>query len=141
MSILVVDASVAANWFFEEQETASARRVLDERHRLHAPDLMLLEIDSVLTRRIRRGQIIAGQGDDIRAALRQIPIQMHSFLPLLDPAYAMAGQTGRSVYDALYVALAELLDGRVVTADRRLYEGLAGGPWAQRVVWVGEAEV
>ena len=41
------------------------------------------------------------------------------------------------------MALAALIGGRMVTADRRLYEGLVHGQFGENVVWienVGEAE-
>jgi predicted nucleic acid-binding protein len=40
------------------------------------------------------------------------------------------------VYDSLYVALAMLLGAPMVTADRRLYDALAAGPFAKYVAWV-----
>jgi predicted nucleic acid-binding protein len=48
------------------------------------------------------------------------------------------GQTGQSMYDCLYVALAALLKDRMVTADRRLYDALKDGPLRKHVAWVGE---
>ncbi len=43
-----VDASVAAKWFFEEPHTPNAAALLDARFVLHAPDLVLLEVDNVV---------------------------------------------------------------------------------------------
>ncbi len=48
MSIYVVDASVAAKWFLEEDYTTEAFRLLALGNTLHAPDFMLLDIDHVL---------------------------------------------------------------------------------------------
>lgn len=48
MSILVVDAGVAAKWFFDEPLSDEAARLLDPSYELHAPDFFLLEIDNVL---------------------------------------------------------------------------------------------
>ena len=41
-------------------------------------------------------------------------------------------------YDNLYVALAVALGARLVTADRRLVEGLTDGSFEGRLVWVGD---
>jgi len=136
MSVYVVDASVAAKWYFKEAHTDAARRVLAGTHRLHAPDLFLLETDSLLCKRIRRGDITEADGDEIRAAIRQVPMLLHESSSLSDPAYEMAKRTRRSPYDCLYVALAVLLGGQMVTADLRLYEALAGGPFGKYVLWV-----
>ena len=136
MSTYVVDASVVAKWFLEEEHSAAALRVLDERHRLHAPDFYLVEIDSILCKWIRRGAMTEAEGRRIRTAVRRFPIQTHPAMSLLDPAFVMANHTGRSLYDCLYLALAALIDGQLVTADRRLYRGLARGPFSKHVVWV-----
>lgn len=138
MSVLVVDASVAAKWFFDEAHSEAAHCVLDDRHFLHAPDLVLLEVDNVVCKRIRRREITMAEGAKIRATLRRMPIVRHGFEGLLDVGYAIANETGRSLYDCVYVALAELLDGVVVTADRRLREGVSRSLFAGRVVWVEE---
>jgi predicted nucleic acid-binding protein len=44
MSVYVVDASVAAKWFFDEPFSDEATRLLDASHTLHVPDFFLLEI-------------------------------------------------------------------------------------------------
>ena len=136
MSVIVVDSSVAAKWFFDEIHTGAARRALEGRHERHAPDFYLLETENIICRRIRRGELAVAEGNRIRAALRRMPVQTYSFLTLMDPGYAIATQTGRSLYDCLYVALAELLDARMATADRRLYDALAKTPFADRVLWI-----
>lgn len=136
MSLYVVDPNVAVKWFLKEPHTEQALRLLDGRNQLHAPDFYLMEVDNVLCKRIRRGDISVLKGRRIRTALRQFPVQTHAFAPLLDPAYEIANRTGRSLYDCLYLAVAALLGGRVATADRRLHDGLTDGPFAKHVVWV-----
>jgi predicted nucleic acid-binding protein len=134
----VIDASVAVKWFFEEEHTDAAERILDDANRLHAPDFLLLEADNVVAKRLRRREIDRRTGNQIRRALRRMPLQFHPFAPLLEPAFEIATITGRSQYDCLYVALAELIDAPVITADRRLLVGLATGPFADVLEWVGD---
>ena len=105
---------------------------------MHVPDFCLVEIDSILWKWIRRGEISEAEAQRVRAALRSLPIKTHPATTLLDPAFEMANRTGRSVYDCLYLALAGLLGIPLVTADQRLYRGLAGGPFAQHVVWIAD---
>ena len=50
--------------------------------------------------------------------------------------YVVAVQTRRSPYDCLYLALAVRLGGPMVTADRRFFDAIAPGPFAQHVLWV-----
>ena len=138
MSLYIVDASVVVKWFFDEAHTEAAVRLLDDAHHLHAPDFYLLEVENVVCKRIRRRQITRHEADQVRQAVRRFPIQTHPFDALLEPAFEFAAGTGRSLYDCLYVALAALLGGPVVTADRRLYEALSAGPFARYVAWVGD---
>jgi predicted nucleic acid-binding protein len=44
--------------------------------------------------------------------------------------------TQRSVYDCLYLALAEAVDGIMITADHKFYSSLTGGIYGRRVLWV-----
>lgn len=136
MNIYIVDASVSGKWFVKEDHTESALSLLGVGNQLHAPDFFLLEMDSVFCKWIRRGIVTAKEAGDIRAALRECPIRHHPFLTFLDSAYAIANRTRCSVYDCLYIALAVLLKGKMVTADRRLYDGLAKGQFAKYVLWV-----
>ena len=136
MSVFVVDASVAAKWYLEEDCTEAALRLLEPGRRLHAPDFMLLEVHSALCKRLRRGSMSLSDADDIRAALRRCEIRYVPFGDLLDRAYEIATSTGRSMYDCLYVALAVRLGVQVVTADHPLYDGLAATAYADHVLWV-----
>ena len=139
MSLFIVDASVATKWFVEEEYGQAALDILDESNQLHAPDFMLLEIGSIVCKWIRRGVVTPAEGSGLRDALHLYPIKYHPFHSYLDSAFAIAVQTGQSIYDCLYITLASLLEARMVTADRRLYEGLANGPFAEKIVWIEEA--
>ncbi len=134
--ILVVDASVAAKWFADEQLAGEALSILAPFNQLHAPDFLFLEIDSIISKWIRRGIITEAEGNDTRAAIRQVPIITYHFESYQDSAYYIAVKTHRSVYDCLYIALAAFLGGQMVTADRRLYNGLSGGPFGRNIVWL-----
>ena len=136
MSVYVVDASVAAKWFTEEEYTETALTLLDGNHQLHAPDFFMLEMDNIVCKWIRRGIITEAEGNEVRSTLSQLPIQKHSFKTLQESAYIMANRTGSSVYDCLYVVLAAILKGRLVTADRQLYDSMARGPFAKHLVWI-----
>lgn len=138
MKPVVVDASVAVKWYLQEPYADQAQQVLNGDTPLHAPDFLLVEVDSVLCKRIRRGEISPDRADEIRRALRLVPMRCHPFGNLLDPAYALSRGGRVSIYDAMYVVLAELLQGKMVTADERLCRSLADGPFANHVLWIGD---
>jgi predicted nucleic acid-binding protein len=140
LNILIVDASIAAKWFTEEEYSEEALCLLGGKYPLHAPDFFHLEMDSIICKWVRRGIIGKDEGETVRATLKRLPIHTHPFSPFRDSAYAIASRTGRSVYDCLYVALAVLLKGRMITADRKLYDGLKHSPFKKHIVWIEETE-
>lgn len=98
----------------------------------------MLEMDSIICKWVQCGVVTPTEGSDVRDALRQYPLQHHSFVSFLDSAFAIANQTRHSIYDCLYVALAALLKGKTVTADRKLYNDLMNGPFKKHIVWVAD---
>lgn len=137
--IAVVDTSVAAKWFLDEPNAAQALRLLDDRWELHAPDFLDLELDHLLAKRFRRGELTRAEAASIRAAFAEFPIRRHDFHELQDAAFDLACRHQRGIYDALFVALALYLGARLVTADRRLYDALSDRPGIDgSLLWVGE---
>lgn len=136
MSGYVVDASVAIKWFLPEIHSEAALRVKWLRNRLHVPGFLTLELGSVIAKKIRRGELTRENGKTILKELRHLPLQRHADDRLFPAAYELALNTQQSLYDCLYLALAEAVDGRMITADRKVYQALVGGPCDQRLVWV-----
>jgi len=136
VNVFIVDASVAAKWFIDEEYSEAALSVLKEKNRLHAPDFLLLEMGSIICKWLRRGAVSVEEGAELRDVLRRYPIQNHPFITFHDSAFAIASETGQSIYDCLYVALAALLDAKMVTADRRLYDSIRNGRFKKHIVWI-----
>jgi predicted nucleic acid-binding protein len=134
--IVVVDASVAAKWFIDEDNTDEALILLDRPFDLHAPDLLYLEFDNILCKLIRRGLLLEEEGFDMRDRIQAFPIQPYSSQSLREKAFQIAVENGRSIYDCIYLALAELLEGRMVTADRRFFLALQGSPLEDYILWI-----
>jgi predicted nucleic acid-binding protein len=55
---------------------------------------------------------------------------------LLPAAVDLAMSINQTVYDCLYLALAEARDGVMVTADRRFCDVVRTSVWADRMVWI-----
>ena len=135
----MVDASVAAKWFFDEVHSADALRFLTPANQLHAPDFVLLELDSLVCKRIRRSEITELEGTDLRKAFRALAIQLVPSAHVVDAGYEIAVETGRSLCDCLYLALAVAIDSTVVTADRRFHDALTGTDLEPYLTWVAAA--
>jgi predicted nucleic acid-binding protein len=136
LSGLVVDANVGLKWYLDEAHASVARMLLNGTEELSVPQYFFTEIGNVLWKLWRKREISA---QAVVAALEEVEAVRLAVWPdrgLLWDALAIALRRGCSVYDSLYLALADKIDGRVVTADRRLVNALAGTEGARRVVWI-----
>lgn len=73
MTIFVLDASVVAKWFAQEPFADQASLLLDDRHQLHAPDFLLVEMDNVLATWVRRGALTRSAASEARAPCAAVP--------------------------------------------------------------------
>jgi predicted nucleic acid-binding protein len=122
--VLVVDASVLVVALADDGPDGHQARRRLRGERLVAPELIDLEVGSVLRRQNRSGMI-----DDRRAAqalgdLAATPLQRTAHIALLGRCWEL--RHNLTCYDAAYVALAEALQVTLLTGDRRL--GRATGP-------------
>ncbi len=136
MSVYVVDASVALKWYVPEVHTEDALRLLAPGHELHVPDLFQAEAGNILWKKRTRGELASHETRRIARAILAAPLTVHPTADLLEGALDLATWTSRSVYDALYVALAIALDVALVTADRRLSNALERTAVARHVLFV-----
>ncbi len=138
MSRYVVDAGVAAKWFIPEVHSDTALRLFEGDHSLAVPDLFLAEFGNILWKKIRLGDITRDEGREILKAIKIVPFDIVSSVPLLDPAFEIAVGLGRTMYDSVYVALAVLEGCPLVTADRALCRTIKTTPFARNVRWIEE---
>lgn len=118
MSALVVDASVAIKWLTGEPGSEAAALLL--KRPLHAPDLLCAECSNAFWKKVVRNEISIAEAEALAIALQAAALTLHSTRPLLLAATRIACALGHPAYDCFYLALAEQLGTRVVTADDRL---------------------
>ncbi len=70
------------------------------------------------------------------ADVRSLPVTTFAHRPLLPAALDLAISVNQTVYDCLYLALAEARDCVMVTADRRFCSAVMESVWADRIVWI-----
>src|SRR6266480_56613 len=128
MDPVIVDSSVAVKWFVNEVLSTEAHRVLSEYQAgsisLLAPDLINAELGNIVWKKQRFQGLLAADGEAIVRAFRALPFTFVSTAELLEDAYRLAVSHGRSVYDALYLALTIRENCRFVTADEKLVNSL-----------------
>ncbi len=115
---LVVDASVVYWILGGEDRLATLGRGLV------APPLMWSEWTSSLHEGVWRRELHASQADALLARARELPIARQDPAGLHVEAWRIADELGwAKTYDAEYLALARLLERKVVTLDARLRRG------------------
>jgi predicted nucleic acid-binding protein len=140
LSDYVVDASVVIKWFLPEPDSEAARRLRRADHECSAPDLLLLEVLNAFWKHVVRGNLDLTTAREAVDALSVAPIRVKGADSLFTEAFRLAMETRRSVYDCTYLAMAIQEDCRLVTADRRFYDALKNGPFASRLLWVGDLQ-
>jgi predicted nucleic acid-binding protein len=122
--VIVVDASVLATALGDDGPDGDLSRSRLRGERLSAPELVDLEVASVLRRQVRSGDVDRRRAVLALADLAAVPLQRAPHRPLLDRCWEL--RDNLTVYDAAYVALAEALGVTLLTGDRRLAR--ASGP-------------
>lgn len=127
--VLVVDASVAIKWYVEEDYREQAlnlrRDYYDGRIALASQPLLFYEVANAL-----RYHVALSPSDVRRSINSLLDMQLDLLTPMgeiLEAAVDLAFNEGITVYDAVYLALAEYLGSKVVTADEKLLEKLSEG--------------
>lgn len=138
MSKVVVDSSVVIKWFVIG---TAFRRVAAPTERLRRGRAGLLRTPPVLCRdgnivwkkqRFQGLSVVDAQ--QVIDAFRRISFTATAASAMLEDAYRLAIAYQRSVYDAMYLALALRENCQLVTADQRLANALAAQ--FPCVVWV-----
>lgn len=115
--MIVVDASAAAELLLETPAGAAvARRLRDES--LHVPAHFDVEVVGVIRRAVLRQMISDRDGLVALGEFRALPVRRWPIKPLTERAYAL--RHTHSFADAVYVALAEGINGPLLTCDERL---------------------
>ena len=124
----VIDTSVYIKTYVQEQDSGTALRLRDEYHQgvhaLIAPDMFPTEMCNVLMILERAGKIKPGDADlFFMHFLSELP-PLLAATPLLPRSLEIAKQFRQTVYDCLYIALAEREACELVTADDKLVKAV-----------------
>mgnify|MGYP001558787121 FL=1 len=128
MALLVTDTSVILKWYKEEIYSEIAVKIKDKFvegiHEIVVPDLILYELANAM-------RYDKGFGDDlIKQSIRQlVDLEIDITIPaegLISESVDYARKYDISIYDAVYVALANQLDAMFVTADKKLFDKIKG---------------
>lgn len=117
--MIVLDASAAIEWLL--QSPAGQRidkRIFSPAQSLHAPHLLDVEVAQVMRRYMRDKTISPQRGEQALEDLLDLSINRYPHDFLLPRVWELRATL--TAYDAVYVALAEMLDAPLLTCDGRM---------------------
>jgi len=116
--VIVVDASVLAPALADDGPQGDQARARLRGEELAAPELLDLEVVSVVRRAERSGLVDGRRAEQALTDLAALPLARVPHRPLLPRVWTL--RANLTPYDAAYVAVAERLGAVLVTADARL---------------------
>ena len=117
--MIILDASAAIEWLFQSPTGLKIdRRIFSISESLHAPHLLDVEVVQVLRRYVRDKTITAQRGQEALEDLGDLPLNRYPHDFLIPRVWELRATL--TAYDAVYVALAELLDAPLLTCDGRI---------------------
>lgn len=116
--MIVLDASAVVLALADDGPTGDAARVRLAGERLVAPELLDVEVVAAWRRHAAAGLLDERRAAMARTDLRELPVERVPHRHLMERCWELRANV--TTYDAVYVALAELLDAPLVTADRKL---------------------
>jgi len=140
-STVVLDTSVIIKWFRQgeilaPQALALRRAYLEGSLTVAVPDVLVYEVANVLR---YKGDLSTEQIGQAVQSLFDIGIDIvPPSAELMRRAVALAYTHNETVYDAVFVALAETLEADFITADEQLVKQMAGLPFVR---FLGDVEL
>jgi predicted nucleic acid-binding protein len=117
--VIVVDASVVVEIVLRMPAAAALeRRLFEPALTAYAPHLLDIEVAQAIRRSAASGYIAPERGRQALADVADFPLHRYPHGFLLQQVWDL--RNNLSAYDAVYVALAKILDAPLLTRDRRL---------------------
>jgi predicted nucleic acid-binding protein len=132
----VVDASVAAKWVIEEEHSEKAVLLLGY-DTLLAPGHWRAEAANALWAKVTYAELAPAEAEERLRELMRAPIVETPIDRLMPRAFNIGIALSTTIYDSLYVALAEESGAPMVTADERLIRKVSvDARFSKLMVWV-----
>ena len=117
----IIDASVAAKWFMKEEDSDIALKIRNEflsgEIALIAPELIFIEVLNALRYKANNEESLSKANKDLWDLELTIEKLDEN---IMEKAIQMSLKYDVSIYDAIYVALADIHSAPLITADKEL---------------------
>ena len=131
---LVVDASVAVKWLVDEDDSPTARSLLDGSHEIAAPRLMATEVSNALRRKRLQGDLERNRAQELAEAIPRMQVSWTLDELFVLDALDLALALNATVPDCLYLALARFMDATLITADRHFVNAVSNTEYQDSVM-------
>lgn len=138
MKVPVIDACFAIKWFLPEDGSENARRFFSELDNFVVPDLFLIEIDNILSKKVRQQELDIPGAEEIFSIIRNLPFISIPYDKLSKEVFFISTRFPVTQYDACYLALAVEYDGKFYTADKRFLRGVENTAYSEFVIGLDE---
>jgi predicted nucleic acid-binding protein len=116
--VTVIDTSGVVDFLLGVGVADQVEALMVDEGELAAPDLLVFEVIAVLRRDVHRRMLTEDRAAQAVADLGDLPVELFRSLPLRKRAWSLHRNV--TAADALFVALAELLEEPFATKDRPL---------------------
>ena len=125
MKIVVIDTSALIRFYVPDGDLPEElEKIIDSAWHaetiLMVPELFFAEAAQVLLKKEKAGFLKREEVDEILSSIMELPIERIGHYELLPDALTLARQHNLTVYDALFLALAQKKKARLITSDRQL---------------------
>ncbi|MGH2352599.1 MAG: type II toxin-antitoxin system VapC family toxin [Chloroflexota bacterium] len=134
---VVPDVSVAAKWYFDDEDTEQARQLHERVRRgtmtLLVPDCFFYEFVGLIRKAERRvpPRVTAERAREIVTAIVSLDATVVGSRFMLIDALRLSQTLDVAPYDALYLAIADGAGVTFVTADQKLYDRIKHLPYVR----------
>ena len=121
--MIVVDASVAVAWSFEDERNPAIDHILTRVgvEAGVAPSIWLIETANTFRTAMRKGRITPGLRDRVLLELQKLPITIEADVrETIAATVAVSDRFGLTVYDAAYLEIALRRELPLATLDKEL---------------------
>lgn len=136
MKRLVLDASVAAKWYLEEQYSDLAYQIVAREPELVVPDLFFTEMGNIFWKKVRKGEIDEADAREAITGLLSFGFKQREIRSLTPYALELALEFQCTVYDGLYLAVAIDENCPLITADRKFYRIFSKTALGEHLLWI-----
>ena len=123
--IAVIDTSALMRFYIPDGDMPEGfelflREIERGNNSLLAPELILAEAGQVIHKKRTQKLLSEEEAIEILKCILELPIKLFSHKDFLEPAFYLSKKYNLSVYDSLFLSIAEHHSAKLITVDKKL---------------------